>query len=130
VSIDLLGHSEGAYQNTSLSQVQIVRKARFWYWAHVDDISWHAWENLGYMMRSGRENTELTFYEKEPEAAAYLLLALYQGSFEKAQATASSVDLSSFGTLLDIGGGTVLLLYARLILTCEPLFLTFQVRYK
>jgi hypothetical protein len=87
-------------------------------------------ENLGYMMRSGRENTELTFYEKEPEAAAYLLLALYQGSFEKAQATASSVDLSSFGTLLDIGGGTVLLLYARLILTCEPLFLTFQVRYK
>ncbi|WP_052890136.1 methyltransferase [Thermogemmatispora carboxidivorans] len=105
VGVGVLEKRDDYYRNTPLAQSHLVRGMRFWYWAHLDDLLWHAWEQLERIILSGRDVAQQTLFEKDPEAATYLLLALYQGSFEKAQAIASIVDLSPFHTLLDIGGG-------------------------
>jgi hypothetical protein len=81
VGVGVLEKHDDYYRNAHLAQKHLVRGMRFWYWAHLDDLLWHTWEQLEHIILSGRDATQQTLFEKEPEAATYLLLALYQLDF-------------------------------------------------
>lgn len=102
VATGLLIQQQNQYQNTPIATEHLVKGTNFWYWAQVDDILWHSWEQLEHLIRTGDKPASLF---ADPQAALFLSLALYQGSFTAWTRIASEIDLHTYHTLLDVGGG-------------------------
>jgi cyclopropane fatty-acyl-phospholipid synthase-like methyltransferase len=102
VASGLLTQQQDQYQNTPIATEHLMKGTKFWYWAQVDDLLWHSWEQLEHLIRTGDKPASLF---ADPQAALFLSLALYQGSFTAWTRIASEVDLHTYHTLLDVGGG-------------------------
>jgi len=107
VTMGLLGREGTRYANTPVVSEFLVKTSPFYMGELMllQDMEWDHWGHLEEVIRSGRPKVRGNIFMNRPEAGQLVLKVLHRMAQRVAPALAQQIDLSSYRTFLDVGGG-------------------------
>ncbi len=107
VSIGLLKKEEDAYANIPQLAEFLVKTSRFYMGELMllQDAEWDHWGKLEEIVKTGRPAVKDNIFISRPEMGATVSRVLHRMANRVAPALAEKIDLSSYETFIDVGGG-------------------------
>ncbi|MBM2618471.1 methyltransferase domain-containing protein [Actinoplanes sp. LDG1-06] len=114
-SLGLLEKDGDDYRNSALAEEFLVRGKPYYFGgqvAYCDQRTYLPWHRIGEALRSDKPLTwdpstqESMFDTADPQMLESFWGAMYSTSIFTARALAGAIDLSPYGKLLDVGGGS------------------------
>ena len=107
VTIGLLKREGDAYKNVPQLAEFLVKTSRFYMGELMllQDAEWDNWGKLETIVRTGQPTVKDNIFISRPELGATVSRVLHRMAKRVAPALAEKIDLSSYKTLIDVGGG-------------------------
>ncbi len=107
VSIGLLTQDEGTYANIPVLAEFLVKTSPFYMGELMllQDAEWGHWGKLDEIVKTGLPIVKDNIFMSHPELGATVSRVLHRMAKRVAPALAEKIDLSSYKTFLDVGGG-------------------------
>ncbi len=107
VVIGVVVCKEGRYRNTPVTSDFLVKTSPFYMGELMllQDAEWEAWGHLEEIVRSGKPQVAGNLFMNRPDLAQMTLKVLYRMGQRMAPSLVEKIDLSSYHSFLDVGGG-------------------------